>query len=324
MTNKPNSLKNIFQKHFFPFWKSNSSKFPKEIHSDILDNIGKFLNCGDISQGYTALYCKKCNHIHTIPFSCKSRFCSSCGKTYAENWALKLQDSLINTTHIHAVFSLPTGFIRDFFFKHRFKLADLATAAYKALKYAFKKVGIYSFGTVINIHTFSRDLNWNPHIHALITLGGFNKSNYWKTIKNLPWLPLKKSWQKLTLDIIYKVAKANNNTYLKNNISLVYRKYPKGFYVNADSKVNNSFELGKYLGRYLARPAIAEYRITKVTDSSVTFWFEKPDSNFKEEITLPISQFIGRLISHIPPKHFKMIRRFGLYARHTKIKYPRR
>lgn len=194
MTNKPNSLKNIFQKHFFHFWKSNNSKFPKEIHDDILDNVSKFLNCGDISQGYTALYCKKCNHIHTIPFSCKSRFCSSCGKIYAENWALNLQDSLIDSTHIHAVFSLPTGFIRDFFFKRRFKLADLANAAYKALKYAFKKVGIYSFGAIINIHTFSRDINWNPHIHALITLGGFNKSNNWKTIKNLPWLPLKKSW----------------------------------------------------------------------------------------------------------------------------------
>lgn len=26
------------------------------------------------------------------------------------------------------------------------------------------------------IHTFGRDLKWNPHIHAIVTLGGFNKN----------------------------------------------------------------------------------------------------------------------------------------------------
>ncbi|MGL5088825.1 MAG: transposase, partial [Cetobacterium sp.] len=37
--------------------------------------------------------------------------------------------------------------------------------------------------------------------------------------------------------------------------------------------------MAKYIGRYLARPAIAEYRITDITDSTVTFWYQKPDSS---------------------------------------------
>ena len=36
------------------------------------------------------------------------------------------------------------------------------------------------------------------------------------------------------------------------------------------------------------------------------------------EETLPVMDFIKRLIRHIPEKHFKMIRYYGLYARHRK------
>ena len=96
---------------------------------------------------------------------------------------------------------------------------------------------------------------------------------------------------------------------------MCYRKYNDGFYVKSDKKINNIFEIAKYIGRYLARPAIAEYRITDITDSSVTFWYQKPDSPKKIFLTLPMTQFIGRLLAHIPPKNFKMIRRFGLYSR---------
>lgn len=37
-----------------------------------------------------------------------------------------------------------------------------------------------------------------------------------------------------------------------------------------------------------------------------------------------MSQFIGRLLAHIPPKNFKMIRRFGLYSRIYKNKKPKK
>lgn len=59
---------------------------------------------------------------------------------------------------------------------------------------------------------------------------------------------------------------------------MCYRKYNDGFYVKSNKKINNIFEIAKYIGRYLARSAIAEYRITDITNSSATFWYQKPDS----------------------------------------------
>lgn len=126
------------------------------------------------------------------------------------------------------------------------------------------------------------------------------------------------------MDIIAKFAKINNHRNLTNKISLCYQKYKKGFYVNSDKKINNIFEIAKYIGRYLARPAIAEYRITNITDSTVTFWYQKPDSSKKIYLTLPMAQFIGRLLAHIPPENFKMIRRYGLYSRRHKNKKPKK
>ena len=53
------------------------------------------------------------------------------------------------------------------------------------------------------VHTFGSDLKWNPHIHALFTEGGIDKNNKWfKTLSHIPYQYLRKSWQKLVLDII--------------------------------------------------------------------------------------------------------------------------
>lgn len=321
-SNKP--LKDIISKYFFAYWRTNNYKFPSFLRHNILKNVNAFLECGDPNIGFTSFICLKCKTIHKTPFSCKSRFCSSCGKIYAEKWANNVSDSLICCHHRHAVFSLPKGWIRNFFFKNRQLLKKLAEASYLALKYSFKKLGIIHFGAIATIHTFSRKIEWNPHIHCLVTFGGMTKNSQWKNINNLPWQVLRRSWQKCVLDIIAEYAKINNLPHLKNKISLSYKRYPKGFFVNAESRVGNSKNIAKYLGRYLARPAIAEYRIISFNDKIVKFWFKETDSNRRKHLTLTMDIFLGRILSHIPPKNFKMVRRFGLYSRRSKNKIPRK
>lgn len=317
-------LKIILNEFFDDFWSKNSHKYSTDVRENIKKNVNDFLDCGDFSKGYSAFICPRCKEIHQTPFSCKSRFCSSCGVRYAEEWANNLKHDLIECAHRHITFSMPTGKLRDFFFYHRFHLADLAKAAYQALKYSFKKIGIYHIGVIINIHTFSRKVEWNPHIHAIVTFGGLNKDGDWKNAKTLPWQVLRKSWQKCLLDIISKFAKEKDNQRLKNLVSLSYKNYPQGFYVNADSQINNIFNIAKYLGRYLARPAIAEYRIIDFNKEFVKFWYKLPDSDNKLHLTLSMEEFLGKLLSHIPPKNFKMVRRFGLYSRRNKIKMPKK
>ena len=58
-------------------------------------------------------------------------------------------------------------------------------------------------------------------------------------------------------------------------INRLYKKYNNGFYVNAQRDLTKIKEAAKYIGRYLSRPAIAEYRISGYDGKSVTFWYEK-------------------------------------------------
>lgn len=318
MNSKSSSLKTIFSKFFFEYWDQIKFVFDDQRRKCILANICAFLKCGNPKFGFSAFICPECFQDFILPFTCKSKFCPSCGVVYAEKWAHSLQEQLFNVQHLHITFSLPTGFIRDFFFKYNYKLRELADAAYSAIKYTFKKMGIHQVGVIINIHTFSRDTSWNPHIHAIVTYGGLDINDNWKTPKSMPWIVFRKSWQKCALDILSKQAKKMQNINLKNKISIAYRKYQQGFYVNSENFVNNIENIAKYLGRYLARPAIADYRIVSFNHDFVKFWFQSPDSDKKNFLTLETKNFIGRLVSHIAPKNFKMIRRYGLYSRRAK------
>ena len=52
----------------------------------------------------------------------------------------------------------------------------------------FTNSDIVHYGLITVIHTFGRDLKWNPHIHALVSLGGFTKNFIFKKTRLLPCL----------------------------------------------------------------------------------------------------------------------------------------
>ena len=81
----------------------------------------------------------------------------------------------------------------------------------------------------------------------------------------------------------------------------------------ADSKT-----VAKYIGRYLGRPVIALSRIDgydKEKDT-VTFHYNRHEDDVLVTETHNAIDFIKLLIQHIPEKGFKMIRYYGIYARH--------
>lgn len=45
------------------------------------------------------------------------------------------------------------------------------------------------------MHTFGRDLKWNPHIHMLLTEGALVTKTVWKKISHFSFNMLRKRWQ---------------------------------------------------------------------------------------------------------------------------------
>ncbi|MCP3772726.1 transposase [Paenibacillus sp. MZ04-78.2] len=65
----------------------------------------------------------------------------------------------------------------------------------------------------------------------------------------------------------------------------------------------------------MARPAIAEYRIVKYDYHKVHYWYEDHQTGKRVDVVAPVMRFIYDLVQHIPPKHFRMVGRYGLYSR---------
>lgn len=59
-------------------------------------------------------------------------------------------------------------------------------------------------GFIFTLHTFGRTLNFNPHIHCLVTEGGMDEENHYKAINYINYETLRKSFMKQLLDNIKK------------------------------------------------------------------------------------------------------------------------
>jgi len=300
-----------FFKHSFKFF----SLFPKAYLHFIKSTLLAAKNCREFSFAKTVFSCPTCPHYIFRPVTCKSKFCSSCGKIYAEKWASKLSSQLINQKHRHIIFTLPKE-IWNYPIVKRDLLSTFSDHINTLFRNWFKKNNIKFYGLIVAIHTFGRDSSFHPHFHVILSLGGFKENLAWKKLEFYPANFFNNSWKYLVLKSIAKAYSKCKKT--KKVISLCYKK---DFFINLKGEpLNTDPKSLQYIGRYLMRPAIAEYRITKFENNEVTFWYIDVITKEKVFLTLPLFKFIGRLILHINPKGFKAIRRYGFYARNIKKK----
>lgn len=52
----------------------------------------------------------------------------------------------------------------------------------------------FKTGMVCGLHTFGRDLKWNPPIHMIVAEGALDLEGKWKTIHFFPYTMLRKRW----------------------------------------------------------------------------------------------------------------------------------
>ena len=311
--------------------------FNDEHFDNISETILKFQACS-LDKCFALYECPICKATHKFKVTCKSRLCPSCGKKYSAIWAEKTASSLIDVKHRAVLFTIPKE-LREFFFYDRNLLTKLTYAINDIFQYLFHnikrknervhKIGKYSkkyftnsdilhYGLITVIHTFGRDLKWNPHIHAIVTLGGFNKNHKYLKKKYFHINSIAGQWKKLVIDIVkngnYENEKLKKKAY--HVASQLYHKNTRFFFDVAKNDLNNNIKAIKYIGRYLSRAPIAEYKIIDYSDGNVTFYYEDLANNKeKVKLTLDVETFLSKLIIHIPPKHFKMIKRFGIYSR---------
>lgn len=303
------TIKQIFIDNWFDFLLTTPN-----IRPVVINEVNKMIHCQDPNFGHALYCCENCGKYMRVPFTCKSRFCNCCGIKYQLDRADLLSSKLINCKHRHIVFTIPEE-LRIFFRQDR----KLLNILFKAASYTIldwfhnlNKSQNFKPGFVCALHTFGRDLKWNPHIHMLISEGASGNSIAWKTFNFFPYIMLRKKWQTTLLSLLEKHFGINYFRKFKNSI---YSHTKNGFYVYAKPTLSSNYDVVNYIIRYIGRPVMAQSRIIDYDGSFVTFWYQRHEDNKKIIETLHVFDFIKKLIIHIPDKHFKMLRYYGIYSK---------
>jgi hypothetical protein len=315
-------LKQIFQ--FNGTWLDYYENHKESIRPVVVDNIVKMLSCGTNAWGYAYYTCHNpnCTHTKYVPFTCKSRFCPTCGVKATNAWILKQNAILPKTEWQHITFTMPKTLSR-LFDLNRNLLNHLSRIAAKVIMYLAKTKGI-TLAIFTALHTFGRDLQWHPHIHLSTTRGGITDD-----LKK--WLPLffkkkalTKVWKHLIIRLL-KTAYAQGELTLPHSLqelcptyqSFCYwinRQYPKYWVVHCAKPSSQHWHNVNYLGRYLKKAPIAQSRLKHYDGKTVVFSFLNHRNNNHENFHCSAIEFIERFIQHIPEKGFRLIRYYGILA----------
>ncbi len=180
-------------------------------------------------------------------------------------------------------------------------------------------------GMIAAIHTFGELLHFHPHLHALVTDGGFTPDGTFIALPALDSEPFKKLWQKKVFDLLLKRGKINQSL-----VTQMLGWTHSGFGVHHAVRLDADDRAGRErLAHYMLRCPFSLERLIRVTGQGKVIYlaekkacrqFPKPASpdlfggvsrNF--QVFDPLD-FIAELTQHIPDARTHLVRYFGFYS----------
>ena len=317
-------LKRIFRDNWERFVRTSETY----IRPVVFENVRRMLACCTVQLGLHVLKCEGCETGRLVPHTCKSRFCSSCGKVATDRWCGALLGLLPQSRYHHLVFTLPWQF-RVLVRANRKAMQDVlcqaAMAAIRALSEHRRRLP-FRPGVMLTVHTFGGDLKFNVHLHAMVTAGGLDRhGRRWVATAKRSFCPanaLRKAWRR---EVLARVRQANKAGLLRRprlsngtlmNIEAVCG-YTAGscYYTNISKPIDDPEFSVRYCARYTRRPALSEARVLGYDGDTVTFRYrDHLRGNPAAVRRMPVLKFIRFLTAHIPEKHQPMTRYYGLFA----------
>ena len=306
-------------------------KYPfTSIHEKkIISSISK---CRTAKMGGRIEECDHCGYKVLYYNSCRNRHCPACQFIKKEQWIEARQNEVFPFQYFHVVFTIPDKFNPIVYRNKRIMYDLLFSSVKKTLleialteKYFGGKIGFFSI-----LHTWGQKLNLHPHLHCVVPGGGYDeKAKIWKkTPENylLPITVLRKRFRSLFLKKL-KLLYRENELYLrgtkyqdpKSFQKLIDELFKTEWVLYLKESFNNSDSVIKYLSKYTHRIAISNYRIIKVLDRCVHFWYKDyKDDNKKKIMVVDVIKFIRLFLLHVVPKRYTRIRYYGLLSNRCK------
>jgi Putative transposase/Transposase zinc-binding domain len=306
-----------FLKDTIPDWDHDGT--PPNVRA----NLWKIVKCGTAALG-AEVFASTTNQ-KIVYHTCKSRFCPSCGARNAGVWQAKLESAIPETPYQEINFTMPQVFW-SLFADNRELLNDLAAVGARAIEYwANARHGARVILMVVQ-QTYGGFLNFYPHLHTLVSAGGLDETRV-RWIPNLEFTKnehrheLMLAWRFALLAYVNaaiqaKILKSERSV---DQLALVLDTEGKRDWNIFVSQRVRKKSVVDHIGRYIRKPPIAQYRLTRLNDKEVQYFAKDTRNKCLTPVRYTNQEFLTLLIPHVADRYCNSMRYFGLLAPRSKI-----
>lgn len=273
--------------------------------------ITDILRCRTPELGGQVFCCQHCGYTHYVYHSCRNRSCPQCHGQQTETWLEQRHQELLAVPYFHVVFTVPDEL-------HAAMRSD-QTRLYRTLMQAAGQSLIelandphYVGGTVglmAILHTWGRTLAYHPHVHCLVTGGGFDRqTEEWRPGRPGYLVPVK------ALSMLFRRRFQELLGPTLATLNIPASVWQARWVVNCKPVTGGPERVLKYLAGYVYRIAISEDRILSAENGRVTFRYRDTRDQRRKTMTLSAEEFIRRFLQHVLPRGFHKVRYYGLWA----------
>ena len=297
-------------------------------------------SCGTEAAGMHVEVCDQCSDHRMMPNTCCNRSCPHCQGRERAAWVEARMQELLPCGYFHAVLTSPAELRPLTLMCPAVLLAIFMKAASDAIDYLCRKPDYLGaeVGQLAILHTWKRDLGWHPHVHIIVTAGGWDAAQQrWIPARTygrdkkaflLPVDVLRAAFQRRMMKLVLRAYRrgdfgknpGDTHPALVDANALARHltaSMKKTWVIRIEPPFGGPEQLLKYLGAYINRVAISPKRILAHDPQAgtVTYtWTTNAKPNTVQQATLPAVEFLARFAQHILPPRFQRIRFRGLWS----------
>jgi hypothetical protein len=314
------TIAGIFEKYIGEYTKKHFlSLQQKKVVNDIL-------RCQTEKCGMHTTICTGCGSIDFLYNSCRNRHCPNCQNAQKQKWIGQRKNELLPVSYFHLVFTLPHQLNPIFIANKELCYSLLFENVWKTIEYFSaqpKWLGAKT-GCIALLHSWGQNMSYHPHIHCIMPAGGLTEDGMeWLHMHPKFFAPVTEISKKFKELFLQALELEKENLELPITATeweaLIINLNKTNWVVFSQASFAKPDYVIDYLGNYTHKIAISNYRLIKLEDDHVFFYWKDYKDNGKEKIMhLPVIEFIRRFLEHVLPYNFYKIRHFGIFSNRYK------
>jgi hypothetical protein len=249
--------------------------------------------------------------------TCKGRACSSCGVRATSRWQRERWAALPDVPYKSITFTMPD--VLWPFFRDRQLARLLPVLAAKTVEAWVRARFGLQIGVIAIPHTFNGKLEFNAHVHVMVTAGGLELSGKWRAGVYYDRDALTHYWRKGVIRLLrasLRTGKLPTELPTEQVDATLIQQENRWWSVKLQSLGSKEHFL-RYAGRYARRPPISQRRITGISKQEITFWANDRRLRRRAIVRLTPKEFLAAWMQHIPEHYEHAVRCFGMFAPRT-------